>query len=440
MESFSESSRILQATGTFSDYADSFALFFGLQAVFFVLIPSMIMLWRFLLNWRQNGFMAMFKAPLGRVGDKRSPASALRFFLFQETSLGYWADVAQVSRIRRLGHRTCKVLGDRPIICTFMHISPIFSLTLGTLTQHPRTRLVVTQAVFSAISCIMFITVAYSAYDPEILQDVEFFFTSWFFCDYLTRLYIAQDSLQFFFSGVSLLDFVTVVPAIVTWLMSGLSSFETNVQVIVQCIRVMRVFRVFRVIRVIRVVSVSQTFAFQRQVTVLVLTVLSLVFAAAGLFQIMESQPGVEYPFQKAVYYAAITVIGRPGVPFSSVITPVFLTFLGMAAATIIPTFVAELIRLWYDNTALDRYSGNPETPHIIVCGDNNASRLRVLVGQMFHSTRSPNRTAPLVILHEGKPEVRGTRKKKVRAPSTAVLLIPHAHTHTPQKISRREL
>ena len=252
----------------------------------------------------------------------------------------------------------------------------------------------------------MFIIVSYSAYDPEVLQDIEFFFTSWFVCDYAVRLYIAQDSLAFFFSGVSLLDFITVVPAIVTWLMSGFSEFETNIQVIVQCIRVMRVFRIFRVIRVIRVMSVSQSYAFQRQVSVLVLTVLSLVFAAAGMFQILESQPGIEYPFTSAVYYAAITVIGRPGVGFkNTLVTPIFLTVLGMAAATIIPTFVAELIRLWYDNTALDRYAGNEETPHVIICGDNNASRLRVLVGQLFHASRSPNRTAPVVILAEGKPE-----------------------------------
>lgn len=236
-------------------------------------------------------------------------------------------------------------------------------------------------------------------------QDIEFFFTCYFFADYCLRLYIAQDSLAFFFSGVSLLDFVTVVPAIVTWLMSGLTAFETDVQLIVQCIRVMRVFRIFRVIRVIRVISVNQSFAFQRQVFVLVMTVLSLVFAAAGLFQIFESAPGREYPFHKAVYYAAITVIGRPGVPFTATVTAVFLTVLALSAATIIPTFVAELIRLWYDNSALDWYTPNPEAPHVIVCGDTNASRLRVLVTQYFHPSRDPNELGPVVILAEGKPE-----------------------------------
>jgi len=341
-------------TGEFSDYSSDLWLFFGVQLLFFVVTPLGIMLWRLLLNWR-SGFMAMFKAPVGRHGNKRSPASALRFWLFEQTPYGYYMDIAQ--------------------------------------------------AAFSAISCIMFISVAYAAYDPDSVQGIEFFFTLYFFGDFLIRLYIAQDSLKFFLSLVSLLDFITVVPAIVTWLMSGLTAFETDVQVIVQCIRVMRVFRIFRVIRVIRVMSVSQSYAFQRQVFVLVMTVLSLVFAAAGLFQIFESSPGKEYPFHKAVYYAAITVIGRPGVPFTATITAVFLTVLAMSAATIIPTFVAELIRLWYDNAALDKYAGNPEAPHTIVCGDTNASRLRVLVSQYFHPSRDPNTLAPIIILAEGKPE-----------------------------------
>jgi voltage-gated potassium channel Kch len=36
------------------------------------------MLWRLLINWR-DGFMAMFRPPVGRHAEKRSPAAALRF-------------------------------------------------------------------------------------------------------------------------------------------------------------------------------------------------------------------------------------------------------------------------------------------------------------------------------------------------------------------------
>lgn len=81
---------------------------------------------------------------MGRHGNKRSPAAALRFFLFEQTKWGYWMDV--------------------------------------------------TQATFSVISCLMFISVAYAAYDPESVQDIEFFFTCYFFADYLTRCVTRQHA------------------------------------------------------------------------------------------------------------------------------------------------------------------------------------------------------------------------------------------------------
>lgn len=40
----------------------------------------------------------------------------------------------------------------------------------------------------------------------------------------------------------------------------------------------------------------------------------------------------------QAVYWAAITVIGRPGVQFSAQLTPVLMTFAALLSATIIPT------------------------------------------------------------------------------------------------------
>jgi hypothetical protein len=76
-------------------------LFFGVQSVIFVVIPSCIMAWRIVLRTKE-GLSAALVAPIGRMGDRRSPASALRFFLFHQTGLGYMLDVAQVrARARR---------------------------------------------------------------------------------------------------------------------------------------------------------------------------------------------------------------------------------------------------------------------------------------------------------------------------------------------------
>jgi len=161
----------------------------------------------------------------------------------------------------------------------------------------------------------------------------------------------------------------------------------------------------FRVIRVIRLLSLSPSYAFQRQIFVLAATVLSLIFVAAGLYQITEGGAVKTFPFHKAVYYATITVVGRPGVPVDSIWTAAFLTVTVLLAVTVIPTFVAELIRLWYDTTSLETFKGNPETPHVLLCGDTNVSRLRALATQYFHKGRDADTQTPIVILAEAKPE-----------------------------------
>lgn len=115
---FDGAARFLQSQEWMS-YSADLELFFGVQLLFFVMTPVTIMLWRLALNWK-DGFTAMFRAPLGRQGNVRTPSAALRFALFQQTGIGYTLDV--------------------------------------------------TQAVFSAISCFMFICVAYSTYDPESVQ------------------------------------------------------------------------------------------------------------------------------------------------------------------------------------------------------------------------------------------------------------------------------
>lgn len=92
--------------------------------------------------------------------------------------------------------------------------------------------------------------------------------------------------------------------------------------------------------------------------------------------------------------------------------------------------FVAELIRVWYDNASLETYKGTPDARHVIVCGDTNVSRLRALADQVrprcsacmsvpvgmlalppprrpqyFHKARDPDTVTPLVVMGDVKPE-----------------------------------
>ena len=46
-----------------------------------------------------------------------------------------------------------------------------------------------------------------------------------------------------------------------------------------------------------------------------------------------------------------------------------------------------------------DSYKSDPNTPHVVVCGDINTSRLKALLGQFFHKSRDPDVLCPVVVL-----------------------------------------
>lgn len=330
-------------------------LYFGILTTAFVVAPVFIMLFRLLTRSAHEGLVAMFTPPVDLIPSKRRLSSRVRGYLYQQSRWGSLLDTVQ--------------------------------------------------ALFSLISCVLFIVISYQSAEPIWVADVEDFFTIYFAIDYGIRLWIAQDALAWYLSLVSLLDFFTVFPAMTTWLMQAGGEYTTDVAIVMQSIRVFRVLRMFRVIRVVRLLSVAPSYAFQRQVFVLTMTVLSMVFVTGGLYQVFESGPLKEMPFHRAVYYAAITVIGRPAVPITTPISFFAFTAIVLFAATIIPTFVAELIRLWYDNTSLETIRPNPEMPHVIICGDTNVSRLRALVNQYYHPSRNPDTQTPIVVMAEAKPE-----------------------------------
>lgn len=155
-------------------------IFFGLQFLFFVATPSIIACTRLLLQ-NKDGFGGLFRPIPPRSNNKFTVSARLRRFLFENTRIGMYLDNIQ--------------------------------------------------AGFSAISALLYIITAYMSSDVADFHEVELFFTLWFFVDYTTRLFIARDSMKFFFSLVSLLDYVTVVPAMVIWIMGDFFPSDSQIEV-----------------------------------------------------------------------------------------------------------------------------------------------------------------------------------------------------------------
>lgn len=59
-----------------------------------------------------------------------------------------------------------------------------------------------------------------------------------------------------------------------------------------------------------------------------------------------------------------------------------------MIAASVIPVFVAELARLYFETQGREAYASDPRTPHVVIVGDINSSRVKALLGQVRSRAR----------------------------------------------------
>ena len=201
--------------------------------------------------------------------------------------------------------------------------------------------------------------------------------------------------------AVSLLDYLTIVPGLVSIVLSSYL-FSSSAFIVAQTLRV---FRVFRIVRLMRIVGQSTSSSLNRQFFLLGITVLAMVFASAAIFQILDSKPGDFTPFLYSVLYMTITIIGRPPVPTktdAAKTMEIITIFLG---SFIIPAFVAELARLYFEQQGREVFDSDKSVPHVIVCGDVNTSRLRAFLVQFFHKSRDPELLSPMVVLADHKFE-----------------------------------
>jgi hypothetical protein len=112
---------------------------------------------------------------------------------------------------------------------------------------------------------------------------IELMLTLYFLMDYGLRFYLSRDRLTFYFSPLSLLDYITIVPGLISIAIAAESAFDPQAWLVA---RTLRVFRIFRVVRMMRLVTLSSGSTLQKQIGILAVTVLSMVFAAAGIYQV----------------------------------------------------------------------------------------------------------------------------------------------------------
>lgn len=147
-------------------------------------------------------------------------------------------------------------------------------------------------AVFSIASCMFYIVESYDkalldkGYKTwlEAIQALEWIFVSWFCFDYLLRLYIATNRLEYMTSTQSFIDLITILPAFAQITEVGANSGVKSMSFA----RVFRLLRMLRLLRVGRLTDYAGTKA-DRVIYVTVLRGVTIIFLGTGIMHFAEN-------------------------------------------------------------------------------------------------------------------------------------------------------
>ncbi|KAG6587060.1 uncharacterized protein IUM83_02856 [Phytophthora cinnamomi] len=170
--------------------------------------------------------------------------------------------------------------------------------------------------------------------------------TAFFAVDYALHWYAAPDRIRYMVTPMGIIDFITIVPTLLTFALTTL-----NLNSALPLLRIARIFRMLAVLRLYRVVQSYRGFDYQ--LGVLVFLILALIFVAAGVFQILEESYYTDQnldplQFHQAMYFVFVTLstVGYGDISPHTTGGQFFVIFIIVVVVTVIPKQITRLIEL----------------------------------------------------------------------------------------------
>ncbi|CAE8650658.1 unnamed protein product [Polarella glacialis] len=139
----------------------------------------------------------------------------------------------------------------------------------------------VVQTGMSLWLCLAYIIESYGVV-VEWFDTVEKTFNCLFVVDYVLQMFLSQDRLAYLFGFLAFVDVLTIMPLMVTWF---IFRSESDTSVVLRIVRLSKLFRILRSFRLIRASSQD----IYRELFLLGLTMVCLIFTAAGFYQLIEN-------------------------------------------------------------------------------------------------------------------------------------------------------
>ena len=265
-------------------------------------------------------------------------------------------------------------------------------------------RLKILQIITSAVSLLSFIFYVICTYKTslfKVMNVIDFIIASIYFIEFMVFFILAHHRLAYILTIDSLINLFTMVPGYFGFITEDY--MESGIYMFINTSRVFRFLRIFRFINLFKNNEENNV---NKQVTMIIITLLNIIFIFAGAIQIIEYNQVedqiklvndelslLQYRMRtKFHHYLYFTIVTASTVGYGDIypLTPIgklyFMAFV-LLVIVVIPYQINDLINIMSSQSDYARYTykASKDIPHIILTGDISLDSLRSFCQEFFH-------------------------------------------------------